>query len=303
MKARTLGFISVTLSLLILLTPGIPAHASPTRATNGRIAFERVSRHSGSLFELDPDGSNLVRIVHSKGIYFYSAAWSPDGTRLAFVRTFHGRRTALIVSDADGTNRQQIHSFRSKDGQKQIYTPDWSPDGTEIAFSILNVFTDRGDSFLIHPDGSGFKPLTNHLRGSQLDPSWSPNGGRIAFDDPGVQHHTFRGSRIAVLSLATHKLHKVTFGFEPDWSVNGRIYFSDGEDLCRIRPNGSRKRRLTHTKAPEGSPAVSPNGQAIAYVVGRRNPDIKVLHLSTGRVTPVVTTKAKDIEPAWQPIP
>ena len=52
--------------------------------------------------------------------------WSPDGTRIAYVR---GPEARLWVMDADGTNQHQLVEARSL-----CFAPRWSPDGTRIAF-------------------------------------------------------------------------------------------------------------------------------------------------------------------------
>jgi Tol biopolymer transport system component len=53
-------------------------------------------------------------------------AWSPDGTKIAFVR-----RGDIFVMDADGSNPTNLTYSQSMDNQG----PAWSPDGTRIAFS------------------------------------------------------------------------------------------------------------------------------------------------------------------------
>ncbi|HEY5731489.1 MAG TPA: protein kinase, partial [Anaerolineales bacterium] len=66
--------------------------------------------------------------------------------------------------------------------------PSWSPDGSQIVF--ISPCRARGDFsetayrdsslYVMNSDGSGQKPLTT-VPGSDFDPSWSPDGKRIAF--------------------------------------------------------------------------------------------------------------------------
>src|SRR6476469_8224522 len=62
--------------------------------------------------------------------------FSPDGKQLAFVRGYPvSKESALIVTNADGTNEQKLASrvfpaFVSSEG------PSWSPDGLVIAFGV-----------------------------------------------------------------------------------------------------------------------------------------------------------------------
>ncbi len=64
------------------------------------------------------------------------AAFSPDGTRMAFTRTNHpgDGKFSLMTSNLDGTDEKVITT-----GPKFFYrnSVDWSPDGTEMALEIV----------------------------------------------------------------------------------------------------------------------------------------------------------------------
>ena len=56
--------------------------------------------------------------------------FSPDGTRLAFVREYPSGETAVIVSNADGTNERKL---ATRQGPAFFGSVAWSPDGQRIA--------------------------------------------------------------------------------------------------------------------------------------------------------------------------
>jgi WD40-like Beta Propeller Repeat len=83
----------------------------------GKIAFIRGME----LCTIRPDGSELKRIArHALG-----AAWSPDGTQLAY-----GGMNGVYVVKADGSGPHQVASTHG--GVEGIA---WTPDGGQIVFS------------------------------------------------------------------------------------------------------------------------------------------------------------------------
>jgi TolB protein len=97
-------------------------------------------------------------------------AWSPDGTRIAFMCRPGGTldKFQICIMDADGTNRMQL----TNDGVFHA-TPVWSPDGTKIAFDKLNLANQMGSKelWLMNVDGTGETQLTN-TAGINGFPNW-----------------------------------------------------------------------------------------------------------------------------------
>jgi dipeptidyl aminopeptidase/acylaminoacyl peptidase len=126
-----------------------------------------------SLFLASPGGTALDRISNRTGLY--QPAWSPDGTRIAFIGPGPGRTGDIYVIDADGSALRSLTMTRLEEA-----TPSWSPDGKRIAF------VREGDVWVMDADGSGQAPLleTEEPGHYQAWPSWSPDGTKIAFVRP-----------------------------------------------------------------------------------------------------------------------
>lgn len=80
------------------------------------------------------------------------------------------------------------------------------------------------DLYLINPDGSGFRNLTNDPTHSEETPAWSPDGQRIAFSRGSAGTRT----DLWIIREAGSDLERVTdtpdaWEREPDWSPDGRF--------------------------------------------------------------------------------
>jgi len=99
------------------------------------------------------------------------AAWSPNGTKIAFANPF-----AISVMNSDGSNVARLTDQKAQSG-----SPTWSPDGTQIAFPRHDLDGNgRMEIYVMNADGTNLRRLTNHPAWDG-GPSWSADGRRIAF--------------------------------------------------------------------------------------------------------------------------
>ena len=138
------------------------------------------------IYVMDADGRNQQKLTNNPA-HDGSPSWSPDGEQIAFDSNRDGRfNWEIYVIDADGRNLQRITNSPNDDGWPDDRYPSWSPDGKRIVFSARreahfeSKFAVTYEIYVMDADGGNQQRLTNN-RNNEWNPSWSPDGERIAF--------------------------------------------------------------------------------------------------------------------------
>jgi Tol biopolymer transport system component len=225
-------------------------------------------------------------------------AWSPDGSRIAFVHD-----EEIWVMHADGSHAHRLLALHSG-------SPAWSPDGRHIAFTRA-----QGYIAVMRADGSHRHRITPI--GGNFGPSWSVRG-LIAYTH---QPRDYKDQRSIVIrrpdGRLVRRLERRYNVADPDFSPHGtrmafERYVSDNQiSIWTSRPDGSHLRRV----ADDGlAPAWSPSGKFIAYSSpvqpSRYWREIYVTRRDgsgTHRLGPTPRGKHDPpgdyVGPAWQPLP
>jgi TolB protein len=175
-----------------------------------------------------------------------TAAWSPDGTKLAFSSSMRGDPEIFVV-DANGANPRRLTAFKGSD-----VSPVWNPKtGSQIAF--VSGRTGLPQIYTMESDGTNVQRMTDG--GYAVSPSWSPNGQFLTFAwrrnyGPGAPG----GQDIYIMDIASKQWVQLTHDSGvndyPSWSPDGRhIVFESTRggrtEIWTMLADGSQQRQLT----------------------------------------------------------
>jgi hypothetical protein len=261
---------TTTLSAGSLPVPSPTPHPTPQPGGEPRVVYAGGVLDIG-ISVINSDGSGKTK-VHTPAVGSVSnPAWSPDGTKIAFVSPDENNdHVGIAVMNGDGSD---FHLLQNPADFFLDENPAWSPDGGQIVFTAGG-----GDTIdIINTDGSGrHRLVANTTTGESYGHlSWSPDGGRIAFESTRPRQS---GSpdrlEIWVMNADGSNLVRLTNNDlpdrHPDWSPDGqKIVFERANSfsggIMSIKPDGSGETRLVFDSFGTSAPSWSHDGQSLAY--------------------------------------
>lgn len=176
------------------------------------VVFLRSDGLVNRVFRSNLDGTNVVNLTPAPDFQgAFSAAGSPDGTRVAYYTN-----AGVRVMNADGPNDQ----LAVADGQY----PAWRPDGLRIAYSRFDSLNGVYSVFESDLDGGNETLLIVDAK----RPRYSPDGSRIVFETD-TQLQT-----IGIIDIATSTTTLVNDAYQPDFGENGsRVLFTRTVDAAQ----------------------------------------------------------------------
>jgi len=142
-----------------------------------RIAYSKNGQSRSTLVVMDRKAPDDATTVWEGARYdqVFMPAWSPDGTRLAFVAWRAGGARDILVADVAGGAVQELTHDRALDDN-----PRWSPDGTLVYFTsdrsgITNLYA--------YELATGLTWQVTNTIGGINELTVAPDGKRIAYLD------------------------------------------------------------------------------------------------------------------------
>lgn len=271
-----------------------PASAVTFAGQNGKIAFTTLQNGASAIWLMDADGNNKRPLQQNAS----SPAWSPDGSRLAFINN----QGQLLVVDQDGRNLRQLTNA----GQFTHSSPVWSPSGRQIAF-VRQEKTGQKRSAVFSVKASGVAPAVN-ISGwapdqSYRSPSWAPDSQKIVYEHTAAGVHellikNIKTGNIRQLTTVSHQVNA-----RPIWSPSGKkILFNDtATEIYTIWTDGSHRTVISDGESYQA--AWSSDGNKIVFLEDPQDDTISISE-PDGSITYIPVAKglySSMSSPIWSP--
>jgi TolB protein len=272
----------------------VPVAPRPTRAANAgpppTVLAEGTPVPGRVLFAKDGDiwlwqGERGGALISSGSAY--QPAWSPDGTRVAYVERVESA-SDVMVAPAEGGEPLRLtgnssssppHSYERVYESRWAFYPAWSPDGGEIAFAgqggppFGSPANEYHMSLFVAPAGGegGGQQLYADESGHIGRLAYAPGGGSIVFVYGPVDTDASRLYRFDRASGVVEPLPGAPeTSYDPAFSADGRwLAFAaraeGGTDVFALPLAGGAPVRLTSLQGAR-APAFSPDGKLLAFL-------------------------------------
>ncbi|RDJ00324.1 Tol-Pal system beta propeller repeat protein TolB [Dyella solisilvae] len=250
-----------------------------------------------SLIVADSDGYNPQVVARSREALL-SPAWSPDGSKIAYV-SFESGNSAIYVQDIT-TGSRQLVSARAKGING---APSFSPDGSKLALALS--YEGNPEIYVMDLGSRQQTRLTNNL-GIDTEPRWTPDGQSIIWTSD-------RSGRPQLYQMPATGGAADRITFQGQFNANASISY-DGKQIAMVQGNGNVYRIAIMDRSLGGqvrfispgpideTPSFAPNASMLLYAASEGRRGVLYAVSADGLVRQRLVLADGDVrEPAWGP--
>ncbi|HEX8249540.1 MAG TPA: hypothetical protein VF599_15290 [Pyrinomonadaceae bacterium] len=262
----------IFLLLALFLLNGFSTVNTP--AESGKIAYASAN----AIYKMNADGTSVQQLTFTDSTQRdFSPVWSPNGTKIAFVRSTASQQESPNSGGGGG------------DGGGD-WEWEWIPSDpvyyTVYTYSLYTMDYNGANLTLIRNSSSFINDLT-----------WSPDGTRLAYVQGadttymGVFQTCGGGSSIyivdAVAGGVASQLAAAVNGIDPSWSRDGaKIFYAvnnseENFGIYSLNLSDNSIQRWTYDGAAPADPEISPDGSKIVYATGYAEQECLFGNMST----------------------
>lgn len=291
--------------------PTIPADNRRTQRSSSSKPARKSSRWVGIIV-----GVVILAILVGGGLIFgpelFAAA--PEPTEVPTERVELPTITEAVAALVNTNTPEPTFTLMPTDTPEPTatFTPAPTPQGGSNVIAFASDRSGEVQIWLLSFEDGSLTQLTD-IRGGACQPTWSPDGQRLAFVAPCSRNQqTYPGSSLFIIDADGSDMNPLPSSpigdFDPDWSpVDNRIVFTTIRDYNRAQiwildVDTGEDYNVSNNVAVDSQPTWSPDGQLIAFVSTRVYDRGQIWVMDTQGQNVTEFSRSSDrtnLEPVW----
>jgi Tol biopolymer transport system component/class 3 adenylate cyclase len=292
--------IIILIAIKVLNKPSTPMVTRILKTGGNNVKNPNISPDGNWIVYVTNEPSVLpnLYVVHSSGgeprkitndtvlVHYSDPCFSPDASQIVYSIDYGSEID--IIPTLGGTSHKLVSNGD---------LPMWSPDGKHIAF----FRSDGKELFVVKPDGTEEKKVTQIESVFFMNVAWSPDSRRLAFLRSFETAATGQYTEIFSRTLDDSTEHQITFDKKiiDDfcWTSTGEIVFNSnrggGVDLWVMPEEGGTPKQLTLGAGVDRCPRISKDAKHLVYLNESQTSNLWTIDLQTKELQQLTSEDAR----------